>query len=199
MDNAGLDSILKKARIREPAADFWATLPHRVTGQLQSYRAPQNERAGRPGPSFFTRWAWALATAAGVVIALAAVHWNAPKNAPDVLASAKLIDETLAMFPHRVRAIVEDEHGLSLELSEHGNVPDSAPLYVRICDGAHCMSAVTFSGQQVQLAGQQWTVLADGRGGIILEGSQLLWSSAEPINADNHLKIEARNLGPATM
>ena len=70
------------------------------------------------------------------------------------------------MFPHQVRAIVQDESGLKLVLSDSGDVPVSPPLYVRISDGGHSSSFVTFSGQEIQAAGQSITVLADARGGI---------------------------------
>lgn len=143
----------------------------------------------------FRRWGWALGSVAAIAIALGAFHWRGGQEALDALQNVKLIDETLAIFPHQVRAIVQDERGLRLVLSREDDVPSSAPLYIRICDGKHCSSLVTFSGQEIQVAGQNLTVLADARGGIILEGNHLLWSSTEPLCADNHLKIEARRLG----
>ena len=117
----------------------------------------------------------------------------------DSLTNVKLIHETLAMFPNRVRAIVQDEHGLNLVLSDSADVPASTPIYVRICDGKHCSSLVTFSGQEIQIAGQKITVLADTRGGIILTGNQFVWSNSERSYAGNHLKIEAKNLGSVAM
>ena len=103
------------------------------------------------------------------------------------------------MFPNRVRAIVQDERGINLVLSDNDDVPVSPPLYVRICDGKHCSSLVTFSGQEIQIAGQKITVLADARGGIILTGNQFVWSNTERTYAGNHLKIEAKNLGSVAM
>jgi len=197
MNNSGLDSILKKARVPERPDDFWEFFPRRVINGLA--RNPSLSGRARADHSFLARWAWALATAVGVLAAVLAIHWNGAKTSPDVLASLKLVDETMAMFPHRVRAIVQDEHGLRLMLSEQGDVPASTPLYVKICDGRHCSSLVTFSGQEVQFAGQTLTVLADAHGGIILEGNKLLWSSTEPLYSDNHLKIEAKNLGAAAL
>jgi hypothetical protein len=104
------------------------------------------------------------------------------------------------MFPNQIRAIVQDEDGgVKLVLSDTGDVPASAPLYVRISDGKRWSSFVTFSGQEIQVGGQKITVLADARGGVILAGNQFVWSSSEPGSAAGHLKIEARNLGPAAM
>ena len=112
----------------------------------------------------------------------------------DALQNTKLIHETLAMFPNRVRAITQDEHGLNLVLSNNNDVPVSTPIYVRICDGEHCASLVTFSGQEIQIAGQKLTVLSDARGGIILTGNDFAWSSHEPNYAKSDLKIEAKKL-----
>ncbi len=103
------------------------------------------------------------------------------------------------MFPNRVRAIVQDRQGLSLILSDQADVPASTPIYVRICDGKNCSSLVTFSGQEIQIAGQKLTVLSNGSGGIILEGSQFVWSSTARTYAGKHLKIEAKNLGSVAM
>jgi hypothetical protein len=136
-----------------------------------------------------------LATAVCVLVAFAAGHWHERMEAnQDVLANAKLIRETLAMFPNRVRAIVQDEHGMNLLLSDQANVPDSTPIYVRICDGQHCSSLVTFSGQEIQIAGQKITVLSDASGGIILEGNTLVWSSSGTGELGRSLKVQARFL-----
>jgi hypothetical protein len=42
-------------------------------------------------------------------------------------------------------------------------------------------------------------VLADARGGIILTGSQFVWSSSGRTDAGSQLKIEAKNLGALAM
>jgi len=110
------------------------------------------------------------------------------------LADAKTISETLALFPHRVRAIESDASGLKLVLAEQPEVPDSPPLYVRICTGTQCASLVTFSGQEIQLAGQKMTVLAEPGGGVIVMGSDFAWSSGSAATLHNGIQIEARRL-----
>ena len=199
MNNPELDSILKKARLPEIPEESLAMFPRRIVAGIK-----RNDPPARAARNFSPHLAWAFGLAACVVIAFAIGHWRGrvqsgaiPAN--DSLASTKLIGETLAMFPNRVRAIVQDEHGLNLVLSENDDVPASSPLYVRICDGKHCSSLVTLSGQEIQVAGQKVTVLSDARGGIILTGSQFVWSNTERTYAGNHLKIEARNLGSAAM
>jgi len=74
----------------------------------------------------------------------------------------------------------------------------STPIYVSICDGKNCSSFVTFSGQEVQVADQKMTVLADARGDIILTGDQFVWSNMERTHAGGHLQIKAKNLGPGS-
>src|SRR5438270_2117284 len=133
MNDPELNSLLKKARTPQPPEEFWEDLPGRLARQLNHERTD----TGRLAPHRFPRWAWVLATATCVVIAFIAGHWHGQMetaSSKDTLASAKLIRETLAMFPNRVRAIVEDEHGLNLVLSDSNNVPASPPLYVRVCD-----------------------------------------------------------------
>jgi hypothetical protein len=135
-----------------------------------------------------------------ILAAFAIGHWRGRIEAGttlanDSLTNIKLVRETLAMFPNQVRAIVEDEHGLNLVLSANPDVPVSTPLYVHISDGKHSSSLVTFSGQEIQVNGQKLTVLSDARGGIILTGKQFLWSNTGQIAMQNHLKIEAKDLG----
>jgi hypothetical protein len=198
MNNPDLDSILKKARTPERSEEFWAEFPQQVARGLNRARTDNF----RPKQNWFPRLAWGFATAICILAAFAISHWRGQteaKASTDILANAKVVDETLAMFPNQVRAIVQDERGLNLVLSDSADVPASPPIYVRICDGKHCSSLVTFSGQEIQIAGQKMTVLSDAQGGIILMGNDFAWSSREPTYAKNDLKIEAKNLGQATM
>jgi hypothetical protein len=202
MNKPELDSILKRARLPEIPEESLELFPRRIVTRLKrdepSVHAPQNVSL------LLSRLAWAFGLAACVVIAFAISlkHGGIKTEAvspKDALADIKVIRETLALFPNRVRAIVQDERGLNLVLSDNDDVPASPPLYVSICDGKKCSSFVTFSGQEIQVAGQKVTVLSDTRGGIILAGSQFVWSDMERTYAGNHLQIEAKNLGPLVM
>jgi hypothetical protein len=198
MNKPELDSILKKARTPEPPKEFWDEFPSQIARRLNCERMENFQ----PRRNWFPRLAWGFATAICILAAVAFGHWRGrveTKTSTDVLADAKVVGETLAMFPNQVRAIVEDGRGLSLVLSKSDNVPGSPPIYVRICDGKHCSSLVTFSGQEIQIAGQKTTVLSDAQGGIILMGNDFAWSSREPSYAKNNLKIEAKNLGVIVM
>jgi hypothetical protein len=199
MNKSELESIMKKARLPEISAESLEMFPRRIASRIK-----RNDPPVHGTRNLSPHLAWAFGLAACVVIAFTIGRWHgrteiATIPTTDSLTSIKLIRETLAMFPNRVRAIVEDEHGLNLVLSDDADVPVSSPLYVRICDGKNCSSLVTFSGQEIQIAGQKVTVLSDAQGGIILTGNQFVWSNTERTYAGSHLKIEAKNLGSAAM
>jgi hypothetical protein len=199
MKKPELESILKRARLPEISEESFEMFPRRIVARLQ-----RNDSPASATRQLSLHLGWALVLVACVVLAFAIGRWTVRKEpgtilAPDSLAGLKLVRETLTTFPNRVRAIVEDEHGLSLILSDNADVPVSTPIYVRIWDGKHCSSLVTFSGQEVQIAGQKVTVLSQGDGGIILEGNKLFWSTGKPVYAERNLKIEARNLGLNSM
>jgi hypothetical protein len=191
MDNSELERKLKAARGPVLPADYQSNFSQGVLASLRSGPLPPTRKRHPWRP----RLAWAFATAVCILIAFAAGHWHGRREADrDVLANSKLVQQTLAMFPHRVRAIVQDERGMNLVLSDQEDVPASTPIYVRICDGKNCSSLVTFSGQEIQIAGQKLTVLSDAAGGIILEGNTFVWSSGAQCYALRGLKIEARYL-----
>jgi len=196
MNNSELDALLKKARPPERPEAFFETFPLQVVRQLK--------RTGRQGlpaePRWFPRLAWGLAAVVCVLLAFVIGHRRGRVETEalasnDILQNVKFVQETLAMFPNQVCAIMRDPHGLNLILSNHGDVPASPPIYVHVCDGRSCSSFVTFSGQEVQIAGQKLTVLSDARDGVILAGDHFLWSSREPVALDHGLKIEAKGLG----
>jgi len=198
MNNSELEQKLKAAQAPARPDEYWAEFPQRVASGLR--RTPVVVRDER---RWLPRLAWGLATAtACLIIGFGVGQWRGKTetaSSDKLLQNLKLIRETMAMFPNRVRAIVQDERGLNLVLSEQADVPDSTPLYVRICDGKHCSSLVTFSGQEIKIAGQSITILSDARGGVILTGSEFVWSSTEQAYARNNLKIQARTLGSIAM
>jgi hypothetical protein len=110
-----------------------------------------------------------------------------------------MLHEVLTLFPNRVRAIVQDEHGVQLVLADQPDVPVSTPIYVRICDGQQCSALVTFSGQELEIAGQKVTVLANAHGGVIVTGNRFVWSSDQPVVAQSGLRIEARTLNSTAL
>ena len=195
MNNAELNRILKAAKVPEPSEEFRAQLPKRVTSRLHWKTAPTEAR----GTNWLPRFAWTLAgVAAGLVAGFLVGHWRGQTDAlaeNGSLQNEKVIKEMLAMFPNRVRAVVQDEHGLNLVLSDKDDVPASAPLWVKICDGKHCSAMVTFSGQQVRVNNNDWDVLANSKGQIIVTGNDTVWAGSAQNNNTGKFHIEAAQLG----
>lgn len=193
MSKSNLNETLKAARIPKRREGYWENFSGLVVRQLGRIPAPMRNET-----PWFPRIAWGFAAAAVCLVAGFAIgHWRGRDKAVSttgLLQNEKVIRETMAMFPNRIRAIVQDDKGVSLVLSEKEDVPDSTPLYVKVCDGTHCSALVTFSGQEVQLAGQKVTVLSNARGGVMIVGEQFLWSSEQNGKAAAHLRIEAKEL-----
>ncbi|MGA3282838.1 MAG: hypothetical protein ABSD57_00065 [Verrucomicrobiota bacterium] len=193
-----MDRKLKAAQVPARDENYWESFPRLVSAKLRA--AP----AERP---FERHWwpqlAWGGSIAfVCLVIGFAIGHWHGQRQTTEadaLLQNGKMLREVLTLFPNRVRAIVQDEHGMRLVLSDQPDVPTSVPLYVHICDGKQCSSLVTFSGQELEIAGQKITVLSDAQDGIILEGNQFVWSSSARNFAQGGLKIEARRLNSITL
>jgi len=198
MNDFDLDQKLKAARVPERDEDYWESFPRLILAGLR--RAPVRPQAEA---HWLPRLAWSggLAIVCLVIgFALGHRHGRMEKSDPyALLQNGKMLQEVITMFPHRVRAIVQDQQGVQLVLSDRPDVPVSTPLWVKICDGEHCAALVTFSGQEIQVEGRKLTVLADTHGGIILTGDRFVWSSDQPVNDSAGLKIEARRLGPEAL
>lgn len=204
MDNFELEKRLKAAQTPPLEADYLEDFPRRVMGRIRSIRGQS------PQPRYQYDWIPRLAWGGGAIFACLLIGFVLGERqvltekreavaSVDPLANVKVIREALTMFPNQIRALVEDEHGVQLVISEKPDVPTSPPLYVRICDGKQCASVVTFSGQQVQIAGRTVTVLSDAQGGIILFGNDFAWSNREASSTKGNLQIEATNLDSASM
>jgi len=190
--------MLQAARVPDCPEEYWAQFPKDVVSRLRWNTAAKP--AGEP--RWFPRLAWGLATVAVCLVAGIIVgRWQGQRESGSyaLLQNQKVITEMLSLFPNQVRAIMQDEHGVSLMLSDEANLPPSPPLWVKVCDGKHCSAAVTFSGQEIQLAGRKIMVLADAHGGVLLVGNDFVWSSEEPGSTKTRLKIETRNLGGVTL
>jgi hypothetical protein len=201
MTDAELEQKLRAVRPPALGPDYLEDFPRAVFARLRSLPAATRP----PARCWAPRWGWAAGLAfVFLIVGFAIGRWGgrtgkAAAAPADILADAKVIRETLALFPHRVRAIVQDQQGLKLVLADQPDVPVSTPIYVRVCAGGNCASAVAFSGQEIQIAGQKLTVLSEADGGIILEGEEFVWSSGKRSYGKSNLKIEARNLGPLAM
>jgi len=154
MKNSELENLLKRAKAPKHSREYREQFPKRVVAELRQIRRPERFETRR-----LPKLAWAMSTAAAcAVIIFVAGHFQhnpVVNSSHELLSNTKLVSETLAMFPNRVRAIVQDERGLSLILSEHEDVPASTPLFVKVCDRHHCSAVVTFSGRRCRLVGEK--------------------------------------------
>jgi hypothetical protein len=193
MTDAELKKLLQAATLPERPPEFWAQLPQRVSAKLH-WRSRQNESVNLPArPRVGAIWGWGFAGAAVLVLVGFLVgNWHGTKQASALLQNEKLLREVLATFPNQVQAITQDENGLHLTLAEEANVPQSQPLWIKVCEGKVCRSIITFSGQVVQIGDKPVEVLEDARGGVMLVGKHFFWSSQEGGTAP--LRIKAQQL-----
>jgi hypothetical protein len=190
MNDVELSNLLKSARVPEPNPEHWEEFPRQVTWSLRH----RPEGVSRPERSpRRPLLAWGLAFATCLVIGFVAGNWRGAGPAKGLLQNARLVREVVAMFPNQVQAIIQDENGLHLSLAVTANVPQSQPLWIKICDGNHCRSIVTFSGQVVQIDGQRVEALADASGGVILVGEHFFWSS-EGGSQPDRVRINAEQM-----
>jgi hypothetical protein len=123
---------------------------------------------------------------------------RSPVNDPQLTAVRKYFREIEALFPNQLQAIVFEQQGTHLVLAGEPNLPTSPPLYLKICGPKGCQRFVTFSGQQIRVNGDICDVLADGRGGVLLVGRNLVWSSDQATASSGPYRIEARILEAAS-
>jgi len=197
MNDSELNQLLKSAPTPPRSDEYWTDFPGQVTRQLNRPLRPE-----RPAKNWLPRLAWAgglaaVCVLAGFILGNKFGHTEMAGNGQS-LQNEKLIHEVMAMFPNRVRAIVKDESGMQLVLSESEDVPTSTPLWVKVCRGNQCTTLVTFSGQELQIAGQKMTVLADSGGGVILTGDRFAWASDGSKSGAQDLKIQAKPIQMAS-
>ena len=153
MDDFELEKKLKAAQVPDWGEDYWESFPRVVLAGLRATPAKRPMTGG----SWVPRLAWSGGIALACLIigfAIGLRHGQTDKTDPyALLQNPQMLHEVMAMFPNRVRAIVQDQHGVQLVLSDQPDVPMSPPLWVKICDGKKCASLVTFSGQEIQVAG----------------------------------------------
>jgi len=199
MNHTELDRLLKAASVPDREPDYWDDFPRRVLAEAGRRASP----TAVPGAHWTARLVCGASVAAAcVVLGVVLGHWHGKSGAPagnDLLQNPKVIQEVMALFPNRVRAVIQEGDGFRVLLAEEASVPASAPLWVRICRGDTCVALVTFSGQELEVAGQRLTVLASAEGQVLVLGDRFAWSSAQPPAGPAELRIQARPLELAAL
>src|SRR5206468_9748660 len=106
------------------------------------------------------------------------------------------------LFPRQLEAVVLGPDGAQIQLSETPDLPDSPPVFVRLCapgsssrsplvesdssaSSPRCTMAVSFSGGKIRLAGREFEILANGRGEIFLLAKEGGWVPGQkPVGAE---------------
>jgi hypothetical protein len=194
MNDSDLDRQLRSAGVPERDANYWENFPSQV---LVTLLAPH--RPAEPPPTLmFPRLAWAAIVAtACVALSIAFTDGGASSRTTAPVAWLKnqtALREVLTLFPNRVQAIVQDERGVQLVLSEQADVPTSPALWIEFEEHGHRGTAVTFSGQQIEIAGERVEVLANPQGQITLIGERIFWSSVLPGRSTDGVRVRAEEL-----
>ena len=177
MNNRELEELLKAAEPPARDARYWESFPSRVQSQPATQYPPK--AIANPHRPALQLWKLGFA-ATGFAITLFLVLKFASTMGgqnEDLRLLRNCYRESASLFSGQLKALRIESGAFYLDLSDKPDVPRSAPLYVRACKHSQCGAAVTFSGQQIELLGQKFEVLVDGRGGIMLLTPQGLINS----------------------
>jgi hypothetical protein len=191
MKDSDVDAWLKGARgIPERATEYWDTFSPRVIAQLRT-PGEQDRPTG-------TRWRVLLAAQIALAVVILAFGFLLGRRQEEAagarasLRSERLLREVQAFFPKRVRAIVADEKGVHLILSDLPDIPATRPVWVEIEARGLRRTAVTFDGQVLPIADDAVRVRIDPHGDLTLAGHHVSWSSREPdkVTSGWHIRAE---------
>lgn len=192
MDNRELDQLLLSVPVPEPSDTYWQEFPADMTRMARSSTIRSTATPRSDGPT--VRWAFGVGLAAACVAIAFLIGYRAgtkPSTPVTTIASEeKCLREVETMFPHQLRAIIFEKGGARLLLSDNADVPQSTPIYLKVCDGKNCQSILTFSGQQVPIKGELCDVLVDVKQNVLVVGEQQFWPGGMP----NNTHVEARTL-----
>jgi hypothetical protein len=212
MNDSDLNELLKTASLPERSAEYWKQFPSRVTREIlcrerstdihvREPRWASRALLGMPALLRFpaTGFVMVICSALIIIFALHRRHYTSEAaNDPQLLEAQKYYHEIESLFPNQVQAIVLDKSGPRLVLAKNADVPQSPPLYLKICQPAGCQRFITFSGQQIQLNGELCDVLTDREGHVLLVGRETVWSSSVPGAKAGSYRLEAKPLGGTT-
>jgi hypothetical protein len=174
-----------------------ATVPPGIDAAILRAAAKQLAPA-RPRNIHWILWPLTVAACLILVFALRRPDAGGNPQLPIVKheedAAAILLREFSALYPNQVRAIIQNSRGIQLTLADKPDVAPAQALVLKVCQARGCEEIITFSGQNIEVAGHQVTVRADRGGRVILDGEQFLWSSDLKGNPAPGIHIESRRL-----
>jgi hypothetical protein len=195
MKPSELAELLKSSRVPERSTEYWDDFPGRVTIRLR-----REDRGARQPKPWVRRPALRIAALGVCLVAVCLLFRVAMQFAHnrDSEISAAQMDEAKhyyheleTLFPNQLRAIVFDQKGPHLLLSNEPDVPRSPALFLKICGPKGCETLVTFSGQSIKINGEQMEVLADAQGKVIVMGNNRVWAGG---NDSGPIHIQSKAL-----
>ena len=178
-----LDELLKSARVPDRSGEYWENFSRDVTSRIRRQDASARGELCSPRGARWRVAAWGFGLAAVFFfLGLYLGFWrgrDSGVNSGQMAEVKKYYREIEALFPNQVRAIVFDQQGPHLLLSEQADVPKSPALFLKICGPKGCESLVTFSGQSIKVNGEQFEVLADAQGKVIVVGNNRVWAGGD--------------------
>ncbi|MDB6016428.1 MAG: hypothetical protein JWR19_917 [Pedosphaera sp.] len=195
MKDKELDDLLKSVSAPARTDEYWKRFPQKVTAQLhwQPQAAARSDTNARRNLKPFLAWGFGFATIC-LILGVNLSRWRGHElsvNMPQLVQAKVYYHEIETLFPNQVKAIVFDREGAHMILADKAEVPNSTPFYVRICGPKGCQGIITFSGQEVRLDGENFEVLADAHGQVMLVGNDRVWSGSNP---SDPIRIESRPL-----
>lgn len=196
-----LDSLLRSVPEPTLPEGHGDALARRVVRRIRTLPESSREDAV-PAP-----WNWNpfRNPTSGLVaaFALALVGWgihlgtsSVPKSDPGPgFGSAEAQDyrevwnQFATLFPHQVRAVTFGPEGPRVILSDQPDLPDSPGILVRLCSRDGCRTALTVSGQSVELGSQRLEILGTARGEVFVTAGNTVW----PLDRAT-LRLSALNL-----
>jgi hypothetical protein len=124
-----------------------------------------------------------------MAFALAFVGWGIhlgfrnPRGSPadggfetvELQAYREVWNQFAILFPHQVRAVTFGPEGPQVILSDRPDLPATPGILVRLCAQDGCRTALTVSGQSVELGTQRLEVLGTARGEVLVTTGNTVW------------------------
>lgn len=191
MNNNELEHLLRSVPAPERDDAYWKEFPEALSRRIGSEaQPPAPHEPCRTSPLLKRNWGLAFAGVTAVVACF--VFFLLPPKHPgsptqEQLQSLRVCYQQIReLFPQQMEAVILSPDGVQLQLSDTPDVPDSPPLFVRICaPSAPCATAVSFSGRKIRVAGREFEILANGAGEIFVIASEWVWVSGQgPVSGE---------------
>lgn len=186
------------ARLRDREVEIPATVDATI---LQAAKERMLSIRGKRAPRNASWQFWPLAAAACLLLAWLMHHPATPAGKAQSTSvalpedtAAIILREFSALYPNQIKAIIQDSSGIQLTLADKPDVAPGQALVLKVCQAKGCEEIITFSGQNIEVAGHPVTVRTENGDRVILDGDHFLWSSDLKTSPAPGIQIESRRL-----